>query len=151
MEQIIDSPAYFTVALRHAGDDLLVLEIERLRQAVRMTRAELPFNIKGWVVLPDHLHCIWTMPDRDFVTRWHRIMRRFSSSLPKGPRRLARISGQERGIWAKDFHAEQIGSSAEMLDRLNGLSLDPIRHGLVERAEDWPFASFSRRLAKAAV
>lgn len=139
--------AYFTVALRHAGDDLLVLEIERLRQAVRRTRAELPFQIKAWVVLPDHLHCIWEMPsqDIDFVSRWQRIMRRFAVSLPKGPRRLARIAGGERGIWARDFHAERIGSEAVMQQRMAALAADPARHGLVECAKDWPYSSFARR------
>lgn len=147
MENLISPPCYFTVALRHAGDDLLVLEIERLRQAVRQTRAELPFDIKAWVVLPDHLHCIWAMPahDSDFVTRWQRIMRRFAVSLPKGPRRLARIAGGERGIWARDFHAERIDSVGVMQQRMAALAADPARHGLVDCAKDWPYSSFARR------
>ncbi len=147
MEHLIAPSVYFTVSLRHAGDDLLVLEIERLRAAVRQTRAERPFQIRAWVVLPDHLHCIWDMPvgDADFVGRWRRIMRRFAVSLPKGPRRLAQIAGGERGVWARDFHAERIGSPALMQARLTALAADPARHGLVERAEDWPFSSFARR------
>lgn len=147
MDHLIAPSVYFTVALRHAGDDLLVLEIERLRQAVRQTRAELPFEIRAWVVLPDHLHCIWDLPagEADFVRRWRRIMRRFSLSLPAGPRRLARIAGGERGVWARDFHAERIGSEAQMARQLAGLATDPARHGLVDRAEDWPYSSFARR------
>ncbi|MGV8950921.1 MAG: REP-associated tyrosine transposase [Cypionkella sp.] len=128
----------------------MVLEIERLRQAVRQTRAELPFGIRAWVVLPDHLHCIWDMPlgDADFVSRWRRIMRRFATALPKGPRRLAQISGGERGIWARDFHAERIASDAALTQRLVGLAADPARHGLVERAADWPFSSFAQRFVR---
>lgn len=147
MENLIPLSACFTVALRHAGDDLLVLEIERLRQAVRQTRAELPFEIKAWVVLPDHLHCIWELPSQDsnFVTRWQRIMRRFSVSLPKGPRRLAQIAGGERGVWARDYHAERIGSDAVMQQRMAALAADPARHGLVDDAADWPYSSFARR------
>ena len=149
MEHFFAPSVYFTVALRHAGDDLLVLEIERLRHAVRQTRAELPFQIRGWVVLPDHLHCIWDLPagDTDFVRRWRRIMRRFAVSLPKGPRRLARIAGDDRAIWARDFHAERIGSGPQMARRMAALADDPARHGLVDCAEDWPYPSFARRFA----
>jgi putative transposase len=147
MHSFIAPSVYFTVALRHAGDDLLVLEIERLRQAVRQTRAELPFDIRAWVVLPDHLHCIWDLPlgEVDFARRWRRIMRRFAVSLPKGPRRLAQIAGGERGIWARDFHAERIGSDLHMARCMTGLAHDPARHGLVERPEEWPYSSFARR------
>jgi putative transposase len=149
MEHCVAPSVYFTVCLRHAGDDLLVLEIERLRAAVRQTRAELPFDIRAWVVLPDHLHCIWDMPagDADFVRRWRRIMRRFAVSLPKGPRRLAQIAGGERGIWARDFHAERLASAAALQARMSAVAADPARHGLVDRAQDWPFSSFSRRFA----
>ena len=83
--QIAAATMFFTVSLAQPGADLLILEIERLRQAVRVTRAERPFQINAWVVLPDHMHTIWTLPDgdSDFQTRWRLIKRRFSASLPK--------------------------------------------------------------------
>ena len=147
MEQSPLTSVYFTVALRHAGDDLLVLELPRLRAAMQLTQGELPFVMPAWVVLPDHLHCIWQLPaaDADFTTRWRQIMRRFDVSLPKGPRRLAQIMGGERGIWAQDFLAEPIGSTGAMAQRMADLAQDPARHGLVEDAADWPFSSFARR------
>ena len=57
-----DAPVFFTVALADRRSDVLVAEIERLRAAVRVTRAERPFGIEAWVVLPDHMHCIWRVP-----------------------------------------------------------------------------------------
>ncbi|HUS53600.1 MAG TPA: hypothetical protein VMY41_06295 [Thermohalobaculum sp.] len=62
---------FFTVALAERGSDLLVREIDRLRDAVQATRNARPFGIDAWVVLPDHLHCVWTLPDSDadFSTR----------------------------------------------------------------------------------
>jgi putative transposase len=74
---------FFTVALAARGSDLLVREIRHLRQAVSLVRAERPFEIGAWVVLPDHMHCIWTLPDgdRDFSTRWGSIKARFTMSL----------------------------------------------------------------------
>ena len=53
---------FFTVALAHRGSDLLVQEIDRLRDAVRRVRLDRPFVIDAWVVLPDHLHAVWTLP-----------------------------------------------------------------------------------------
>ena len=77
---------FFTVTLADRGSDLLVREIGRLREAVRATRAERAFGIDAWVVLPDHLHCVWTLPegDRDFATRWGAIKARFTRSLRDG-------------------------------------------------------------------
>jgi len=53
---------FFTVALLERKRDLLVAEIERLREAVRRVKRRYPFEIVAWVVLPDHLHCLWTLP-----------------------------------------------------------------------------------------
>ncbi len=74
---------FFTVALADRRSDLLVCEIDRLRAAVRATRVERPFHVDALVVLPDHLHCVWTLPegDRDFSTRWGAIKARFVMSL----------------------------------------------------------------------
>jgi len=73
---------FFRVALAVRGSALLVREVARLREAVRVARAERPFSVDACVVLPDHLHCVWTLPDgdRDFSTRWGAIKARFSRS-----------------------------------------------------------------------
>lgn len=71
---------FFTVTAAERQCDLLVREIAVLREAVRATKAEQPFLIDAWVVLPDHLHCVWTLPegDADYSTRWGAIKARFS-------------------------------------------------------------------------
>jgi putative transposase len=77
---------FFTVNLleRHRND-LLVREIELLREAVRRVRARYPFQINARVVLPDHLHCVWTLPpdDADYSARWRLIKSGFSRALPR--------------------------------------------------------------------
>jgi putative transposase len=93
---------FFTVNLleRH-GNRLLTQEIELLRQAVRRVRKARPFTIDAWVVLPDHLHAVWTLPvgDDDFSTRWRLIKTFFAQGLPpiERPSRVRREAG-ERGI-----------------------------------------------------
>ena len=74
---------FFTVALADRRSDLLVRQVDRLRDAVRRVRADRPFGIDAWVVLPDHLHAVWTLPegDKNFSTRWGAIKAQFSMSI----------------------------------------------------------------------
>ena len=74
---------FFTVALLERKRDLLVTEIELLRESVRRVKRLHPFGIDAWVVLPDHLHCIWTLPagDANFATRWRLIKLLFATAV----------------------------------------------------------------------
>ncbi len=65
---------FFTVTLAQRGSDMLVREIAALRDAVRATMAARPFHVDAWVVLPDHMHAVWTLPegDADYSIRWRR-------------------------------------------------------------------------------
>jgi len=76
---------FFTVTLAERGSDLLVRHIEVLRDAARRTRADKPFGIDAWVVLPDHMHCVWTLPegDADYSVRMASIKARFTMELGK--------------------------------------------------------------------
>ncbi|WP_459871529.1 REP-associated tyrosine transposase, partial [Endothiovibrio diazotrophicus] len=77
---------FFTVVAEHRRP-LLVENVERLRKAFRVVRAKRPFTIDAVVVLPDHLHSLWTLPegDSDYAGRWMAIKRNFSSGLPAMP------------------------------------------------------------------
>jgi hypothetical protein len=72
---------FFTVALLERERDLLVAEIAALLDAVRRVKRLYPFGIVAWVVLPDHLHCIWALPvgDADYPTRWRLIKLLFAN------------------------------------------------------------------------
>jgi putative transposase len=68
---------------------------------VREVRKNRPFHIDAWVILPDPLHCVWTLPpgDDDFTNRWRMIKQGFSKALPMTERRLSvRIARGERGL-----------------------------------------------------
>jgi putative transposase len=77
------APVFFTVALADRGAQTLVEHVEALRQAVRVTRAERPFRIDAWVVLPDHMHCVWTLPEGDceYSVRMAAIKARFTRAV----------------------------------------------------------------------
>ena len=76
-------PALTSHCIRPRRADMLTREIVTLRHAVRTTRADRPFHINAWVVLPDHMHCVWTLPegDTDYSTRMGAIKARFSMAL----------------------------------------------------------------------
>jgi REP element-mobilizing transposase RayT len=96
---------FFSVNLLERGrNDLLVRNIDSLRDAVRLTRAERPFEIIAWVVLPEHMHAIWRLPEcnADYSTRWAAVKARFSQSIPNDEyRNASRRAHGERGIWQR--------------------------------------------------
>ena len=99
--RVLGGTYFFTVNLLERKKTLLVDHIEELRNAVRNTKIKRPFHIDAWVVLPDHMHCIWTLPenDADYSARWREIKKAFSKSIPKNEyRSKIRISRNERGI-----------------------------------------------------
>src|SRR5262245_57645568 len=93
---------FFTVNLLDRRNALLTEQIEILRSAVAATRQSHPFAVDAFVVLPDHLHAIWKLPqgDADFSVRWRLIKTRFVRALPADERLSAvRVARNERGIW----------------------------------------------------
>jgi putative transposase len=141
---------FFTVALADRRSDLLLREVERLRHAVRVTKAERPFVIEAWVVLPDHLHAIWTLPagDGDFATRWRLIKARFSAGLPKGPMTLSLAARCERGVWQRRFWEHHLRDEQDRAAHLRFCRIDPVRHGLVDDPAEWHYSSFNPEIAQ---
>lgn len=137
---------FFTVALAARGSDLLIREIDTLRDAVRRTRTERPFDIEAWVVLPDHMHCIWRLPEGDsgYSVRWSVIKARFSRAVPAGPRRPSHVRRRERGIWQRRFWEHHIRDDADRAAHLRFCWENPVRHGLVAHPGDWPWSSWHR-------
>ncbi|KOR27766.1 transposase, partial [Achromatium sp. WMS3] len=93
---------FFTVTLLERQRCLLTEYINDLRKVFYDVIQRYPFTIDAVVVLPDHIHCIWTLPanDSDFSKRWYSIKSRFSAKIPKGERLSERrIKKGERGIW----------------------------------------------------
>ena len=138
---------FFTVNLARRDQTLLVDHIHHLRHAIYATRAERPFRIDAIVVLPDHLHAIWTLPphDADFSTRWRLIKTRFSRAVGLHvPQSWSQRDKQERGVWQRRFWEHTIRDDADCRTHLAYCWGNPVKHGLVSRAADWPFSSLHR-------
>lgn len=145
---------FFTAALSERGSDLLVRQIDTLRRAVGVTMMERPFDCKAAVILPDHLHMIWTLPegDADFSTRWRLIKARFSrGSGVHEPRSRSQMLKQERGVWQRRFWEHQIRDEADFATHIRYCWGNPVKHGLVKSPADWPFSSLHRDRARGIV
>jgi len=142
---------FFTVNLLDRRSDLLVTRIDALRDAVRFARARAPFHIDARVTLPNHLNCVWTLPegDADFPSRWRSIKIAFSKSLPPTEARSpAMVRRGERGIWQQRHWEHTIRDDRNYAAHLDYIHFNPVKHGLVEHPADWPFSSFRRCVAR---
>jgi len=142
---------FFTVNLAERKRMLLVEHIDALRMAVQKVRAMHPFRIDAMVILPDHLHALWTLPeaDADYPTRWALIKAGFSRCLPKDERRNpSRIAKGERGIWQRRYWEHLIRDESDYSTHVDYIHFNPVKHGHVQRVADWPHSTFHRFVAR---
>lgn len=143
---------FFTIALcDRRRDAFLVQHIDVLRTAVREVRRDHPFEINGWVVLPDHMHCILTLPrgTHDFATRIRRIKTLFSQAMPNDEARsAARQRRGQRGIWQNRYWEHWIRDELDFRAHLDYVHINPVKHGYAKRVLDWPYSTFHRCVAE---
>lgn len=130
---------FFTMSLLDRGSELLVRRIDLLRDAVRRVRVRRPFHIEAWVVLPDHMHCLWTLPegDADFPGRWRAIKIAFVKGLPAvEPRSSIMLRRGERAIWQRRYWEHTIRDDRGFSARMDYVHFNPVKHGYVEHPAD---------------
>jgi putative transposase len=122
-----------------------------LRDAVRETRRALPFTVVAWVVLPDHLHTIWELPpgDPDFSLRWAHIKQavtRVYSEMPFAlkTRSLSRIRRREGTLWQRRFWEHRIRDEIDLVQHVEYIHYNPVKHGYVSLLRDWPRSTFHK-------
>jgi putative transposase len=139
---------FFTVnLLQRNGNDLLTRHVESLRNSVSSVKQRHPFSIHGWVILPDHLHCVIELPenDTDYSTRLRLIKTNFSKSLPNHEKRSpVRQRRGERGIWQRRFWEHLIRDDADFKAHMDYIHINPVKHGLVDSVAEWPYSTFHR-------
>jgi len=138
------------VNLLDRRSDLLVAHIDTLRDAVRKVRGRSPFHIDAWVLLPDHMQPLWTLPegDSDSPSCWRDIKTAFSKSLPATEQRSGvMIHRGERGIRQRRYWEHTIRDDRDYAVHMDYIHFNPVKHGLVDTPADWPFSSFRRCVA----
>jgi len=115
--------------------------IDLLRQAFREVKSKRPFDLLAIVILPDHLHCIWRLPegDADFSTRWQMVKTAFSRRVPA----ITNKDGAKL-IWQPRFYEHCIRDEADFNKHLDYIHYNPVKHGIALNPVDWPYSSFHR-------
>lgn len=137
---------FFTLCLEEKGSDLLTARIDDLRAAFRKTHSERPFYVNAIVVLPDHLHAVLTLPpgDSDYANRWRLIKSRFTRAIDLRVPRPSHIRRGESGIWQRRFWEHHIRNGDDLQNHVEFCRSDPVRHGYVTQACQWPYSSLHR-------
>jgi putative transposase len=137
---------FFTVNLRHRHRALLVEHAEALRNVVRTVRTEHPFVIDAMAVMPDHWHAVWTMPPDDdgYARRIRLIKSRFTRHLVKCGVPLTKDVRGDYDLWQKRFWEHTIRDERDFEAHVNYVHINPVKHGYVARAIDWPHSTIHR-------
>lgn len=146
---------YFFTLVTHQRQPFLTQSgnIEQLRLAFRTVKARHPFDIDAIVILPDHLHCLLTLPaeDFDYSTRWRLIKGYFSRHCQIYTSQLVSPSRQQKGektIWQRQFWEHYIRNEEDFQHHFDYIHFNPVKHGLVETVKDWDYSSFHRCVAQ---
>ena len=143
---------FFTVVV-HERRPILTTDLARscLRSTIREEKESRPFDLVALVLLPDHLHAVWSLPrgDSDFSTRWAKIKANFTRRYLRaggneGDRSPSRIRQQERAIWQRRFWEHTCRDEQDLRRCVDYLHWNPVKHGLVEKVGDYPWSSFHR-------
>ncbi len=139
----LDGGCYFFTVVTHKRRRWLTTPEarHRLREAMTRVRVRYPLIVDAIVLLPDHLHCIWRLPegDSDFSTRW-RLIKHFVST---GPTLRAQAP-----LWQPRFWEHAIRNEDDWRRHMDYIHFNPVKHGLAERPGDWPYSSFTRAVEK---
>lgn len=136
---------YFFTVVTEGRRPLLVENIERLRTAVRRVRERYPFAVEAMVVLPDHLHTLWRLPegDSEYSLRWMVLKRVFSSGLPRQPTSVSQAGKREKGIWQRRFWEHSIRDVDDWRRHMDYIHFNAVKHGYADSPLAWPHSSFA--------
>ena len=141
---------FFTVALQDRSARYLVDHVADLRACLAEVKDRHPFTIDAMVVLPEHLHALWTLPggDGDFAVRWMLLKQGFTRRLNSNGALDEAAAGHrrkgQRSLWQQRFWEHQIRDAEDFARHIDYIHFNPVKHGWVLRARDWPYSSLHR-------
>jgi putative transposase len=145
--------SYFFTIVTYRRRPLLIHPQSRklLREIVEQVRQEYPFIIDAWVLLPDHMHCVWTLPsdDSDYSKRWGLIKAGFSKQVGELFKReewmnKSKLKHRESTIWQRRFWEHQIRDQEDFNRHVDYVYWNPVKHGYVAHVADWHYSTFHR-------
>ena len=140
---------FFTANLRDRRQALLVEHIDAFREVIRDVRQEIPFVIDAMVILPDHWHAVWTLPEDDaaYARRIRLIKSRFTRKLLAAGVPLTKDVRGDYDLWQKRYWEHTIRDDRDFEAHVNYVHINPVKHGYVKRAVDWPHSTLHRYIS----
>lgn len=140
----------FTVVAHRRRPVLCLPEsLDAVKYVFRNVAQGRPFRVDAWVVLPDHLHCVWAMPegDSDYSVRWSLVKKELTKRLgpyigPDTTPSLSRQRNREGTLWQRRFWEHQIRDEHGYRAHVESIHFNPAKHGLATRPRDWRCSSF---------
>ena len=143
--------SYFFTLVTHERAPIFreTAAIDLYRRAVEKVRCDWPFAVEAEVVLPDHIHMLWTLPDGD--ANYPRRVRLVKATFTRfflgrhqqvGARSESRIAKREQSVWQRRYWEHLIKDDRDFQAHLDYIHINPVKHGLVAAARDWPHSTF---------
>ena len=146
--------SYFFTLVTHQRQPLLSIpeNIDRLRIVFKREKEKYPFAIDAIVILPDHLHAIWSLPedDQDYSGRWSRIKRHFSAGCigAVASQSISRRNKREKPVWQRRFWEHTIRHENDWRRHIDYIHYNPVKHGHAKAPGEWPYSSFQHCVRK---
>ncbi len=139
---------FFTVALNNRQSTILVDYVDLLRSSFQHVKQKHPFITEAMVVLPDHLHAIWTLPPGDiaYPKSWQLFKARFTRLVRKSGLEIGKNARGEYSLWQRRYWEHTIRDPEDLVRHIDYIHYNPIKHGYVVCAADWPYSSFHRHV-----
>ncbi|MCW5589053.1 MAG: transposase [Legionellales bacterium] len=141
---------FFTVTLKNRKSRLLIEKIGLLRQAFQQVKQENPFTVEAIVILPDHFHTIWKLPEQDtnYSDRMRKIKSYFTLNLKKSGIIISCNQRAEHQLWQRRFWEHTIFDETDYEEHVNYIHYNPVKHGWVNEVNQWPYSSFHQFVAQ---
>ena len=141
---------FFTVALQNRRAKLLTTHIDALRSAFHSCKQKTPFKILAIVIMPDHLHTVWKLPENDdnYTQRWQCIKSKFTRELKAKKVALIKNQRGEYNVWQRRYWEHTIQNEQDLIRHIDYIHYNPVKHGYVTSPSEWHYSSIHRFIEK---
>ena len=141
---------FFTVNLKNRQSTLLIDAVNQLRTSFSYVHSKKPFEIIAIVILPEHLHCIWQLPenDKEYPARWKSIKSHFTRQLKKTGIQINKNKHNEHNLWQRRYWEHTIRDENDLTRHIDYIHYNPVKHGWVKSVSDWKYSSFHKYVKK---
>jgi putative transposase len=141
---------FFTITLKNRQSDFLTRYVENFKTAYRGVKKTRPFKTLAYVILPEHCHLIWKLPEDDFdyAGRWREIKKGFTKALLGKGINFQKNNHNEYDLWQRRYWEQTIRDEKDLENHINYIHFNSLKHGYVQNVKDWKHSSFHTYVSK---